>query len=135
MEWWILFRWQSWTDWSFFLFIFLLAAPTVAFLLSVMLFHEPLHEHADFKQHFYGNRRWFFALGALLPLLDLVDTALKGYAHFVAQGTIYPITLGLVTALSIIGAFSANEKYHKFFAVFFFVYMVAFISVNLNFLA
>jgi hypothetical protein len=134
MQWWILFLWQSWTTWNFFLFVFLLASPTVAFLLCVMLFHDPLSEHADFKQHFFGNRRWFFTLGALLPLLDLVDTTLKGFDHLVAQGIIYPITIGLVTSLSIVGAISSNEKYHKFFAVFFFVYMLGFISINLNIL-
>ena len=135
MQWWILFRWQNWTDWNFFLFVFLLASPTVAFLLTVMLFHDAPSEHSDFKQHFFGNHRWFFALGAVLPLLDLVDTWLKGYSHLVAQGVIYPITIGLVTALSIGGALTSNEKYHKFFAVFFFVYLLAFISLNLNVLA
>jgi hypothetical protein len=135
MQWWILFRWQGWTDWNFFLFVFLLASPTVAFLLCVMLFHEPLSEHADFKQHFYGNHRWFFVLGALLPPLDLIDTFLKGFEHLAAQGIIYPVTLGLVTSLSVVGAISDNEKYHKFFSVFFFVYMLAFITINLNLLA
>jgi len=132
LQWWILFRWASWTSWNFFLFVFLIASPTVGFLLCVMLFHEPLSEHADFKQHFYGNHRWFFSLGALLPPLDFIDTLWKGYSHLVAQGFIYPITLTLVTSLSIVGAITANEKYHKFFAVFFFVYLTAFVAMNLN---
>lgn len=132
LQWWILFRWQSWTDWNFFLFVFLLASPTVAFLMSVMLFHDPLTEHTEFRQHFYGNRRWFFTLGTLLPILDFVDTYLKGYAHLVAQGIIYPVTITLVTSLAIVGALSSNEKYHKFFSVFFFIYLLAFISINLN---
>jgi hypothetical protein len=135
MQWWILFRWQSWTEWNFFLFVFLLASPTVAFLMSVILFHDPLSEHTDFKQHFYRNHRWFFTLAAVLPLLDFVDTFLKGYAHLVAQGIIYPVTLGLVTSLSVVGAFTSNEKYHRFFAVFFFVYLLAFITINLNVLS
>ena len=135
MQWWILFRWQSWTDWNFFLFVFLLASPTIAFLLSVMLFHDPLSEHTDFKEHFYANRQWFFTLGAILPLLDVVDTALKGYTHFIAQGALYPVTIALVTSLSILGAITANERYHKFFSIFFFVYLSVFISINLNILA
>jgi hypothetical protein len=135
MQWWILFRWQNWTDWNFFLFVFLLASPTVAFLLCVMLFHDPISEHPDFKQHFFGNRRWFFTLGALLPALDLVDTYLKGYEHLMAQGIIYPITIGLVSTLSVAGALTNDERYHKFFAVFFFVYMLVFISLNLSLLS
>jgi hypothetical protein len=135
LEWWILFRWQSWTDWNFFLFVFLLASPTLAFLLSVMLFHDSPMEHGDFRQHFYGNRRWFFAISAVLPSLDFIDTWLKGPAHLAAQGTIYPVTLALVTGLSIVGAVTENEKYHKFFSVFFFVYILVFITINLNTLA
>ncbi len=132
LQWWILFRWQNWTDWNFFLFVFLLASPTVAFLLSVMLFHDSVSEGTDFKLHFYNNRRWFFTLATLLPPLDFIDTYLKGYAHLVAQGAIYPVTLAIVTGLSVVGAVTSNEKYHKFFAVFFFVYMLAFIAINLN---
>jgi len=135
LEWWILFRWQNWTEWNFFLFVFLLASPTVAFLLTVMLFHEPVSEHVDFKQHFYGNRRWFFALSAVLPALDFVDTYLKGPEHLAAQGTIYPVTLALVSSLCVVGAVTDNERYHKFFSIFFFVYILAFIAINLNGLA
>jgi hypothetical protein len=134
LEWWILFRWQSQTQWTFFLFLFLLASPTVVFLLCVMLFHDPLSEHADFKQHFYQSRRAFFALAALLGPLDFVDTWLKGYAHLVAQGPIYIVTIVLTTVLSITAASTDNEKYHKFYAVFFFIYILIFISVNLSLL-
>jgi hypothetical protein len=132
LQWWILFRWQSWTQWNFFLFVFLISSPTIAFLLSVLLFHDPLSEHTDFKEHFYGNHRWFFALAAVLPSLDFFDTLLKGYQHLVAQGVIYPITLTLMTGLSITGAVTTNEKYHKFYSIFFFVYMIGFIGINLN---
>ncbi len=135
LQWWILFRWQSWTDWNFFLFVFLLAAPTVAFLQSVMLFHDPLTEHTDFKQHFFENHRWFFVLAAILPPLDFIDTLLKGYSHLVAQGIIYPVTLAIITSMSVVGAIWSNEKYHKFFSVFFFVYLLAFIAINLNVLS
>lgn len=135
LEWWVLFRWQAQVEWTFFLFVFLLASPTIAFLLSVMLFHESLTEHLDFREHFYGNHRWFFTLGALLPPLDFVDTYLKGYEHLIAQGPIYIVTIVLVTSLSVIAAATKNEKYHKFFSIFFFVYILAFISINLSVLA
>jgi hypothetical protein len=135
MEWWILFRWSGWTNWNFFLYLFLIASPTVAFLLCVMLFPDPINELTDFKRHFYANRRWFFALAALLSPLDLIDTTLKSYDHLLAQGPIYIVTLTLTASLSIIAASTNNEKYHKFYSVFFFVYLLAFITINLNLLA
>ncbi len=132
LEWWILFRWQTQQEWTFFLFIFLLASPTVAFLLSVMLFHDPVNEHTDFKEHFYQNRRWFFTLASLLGPLDFLDTYLKGYSHLVAQGPLYLVTIALTTALSAIAAITDNEKYHRFYAIFFMLYILVFISINLS---
>lgn len=134
LQWWVLFLWQSQQQWSFFLFSFLLATPTVLFLLSVVLFHDPLKENTDFKEHYYENRAWFFGLAALIPPLDFVDTSLKGYAHLAAQGPIYIITIALMTILSIVAAANKNESYHRFFSVFFLVYILAFISLNLNIL-
>ena len=40
LTWWILFRWQSRTEWTFFLFVFLLLSPTISFLLTVLLFPD-----------------------------------------------------------------------------------------------
>ncbi len=132
LQWWILFRWQNEQNWNFFLFSFLLISPTITFLLSVILFHEPLPLSMDFKEHYFENHRAFFLLAAALPPLDAIDTLLKGYAHFVAQGTIYPVTLSLVFVLSIVAARTKNETYHKAFSVFFLVYILAFITINLN---
>ena len=134
LGWWILFRWQSQQEWTFFLFLFLLASPTVVFLLCVMLFHDTISEHTNFKQHFYQNRKWVFTLAALLGPLDFLDTYLKGYAHLVTQGPFYIVTIVLTTALSAVAATTDNENYHKFYEVFFLIYIIVFISINLNIL-
>jgi len=131
LSWWILFRWQSHEGWNFFLFIFLLLSLSVNFLLSVMLFPGAIKE-TDFKHYFYQNHRWFFALAAVLSVIDVADTLLKGYAHFQAQGLLYIVVVVTTFTLSIIGAVAKNEKYHKFFAVFFLLDILAFISINLN---
>ena len=132
LNWWVLFRWAPQQDWSFPLFIFLLLTPTVCFLLSVVLFPDLFDPIMDFKTHFYQDNRWFFALAAILPPLDFLDTALKGIPHLLAQGPIYLITIGLLTALSLVAAFTKNQTYHKIYAIFFLVYLSVFISVNLN---
>ena len=61
LNWWILFRWSTQHEWSFFLFLFVLLSPTVAFLLTVLLMPDPFEEGFDPKQHFYNNHRWFFS--------------------------------------------------------------------------
>jgi hypothetical protein len=135
LQWWVLFRWQAQEQWSFYLFLFLLANPTIVFLLTVILFPDKLTEKDDLKQHFYNHNRWFFALAAFLPFLDFIDTTLKGFEHLLAQGLIYFVTIPLISVLCIIGAATDNEKYHKFFSIFFMVYIMVFISINLASLA
>jgi hypothetical protein len=100
-----------------------------------MLFPERLSEKTDLKEQFYGRNRWFFALAAVLPPLNFVDTYLKGYEHLLAQGSLYIFTLVLVSTMCAIEAATDNEKYHKFFSVFFFVYIMDFMSINLSVLA
>jgi hypothetical protein len=134
LNWWILYRWHTQEEWTFFLFLFVLVSPVIAFLLSVLLFPEPLEDGLDLKANFYANHRWFFALAALLPPLDAVDTLLKGWAHFQAQGPLYVFTLLIVFVLSIIGASTRRERFHGFYAVFFLAYILAFIGINLRLL-
>jgi hypothetical protein len=135
LNWWILFRWQQQTQWTFFLFMFLLISPTITFLLSVLLFPNPIRENTDLDQHFYDNSRWFFILAALLPLVDLADTLLKGIPHFFEQGPFYIVTISLLTVLMVIALLTKKRWYHCFFAIFFLVYILVFISINLLVLA
>jgi len=132
--WWILFRWQGWVEWNYFLFLFLLASPIVTFLQAVLLFPESVEQDRDLKQYFFHNRRWFFVLGALLAPLDAIDTALKGWDHLSAQGLLYPITITLLFSLNLIAALTAREGFHKFYALLFLGYLILFIAINLRML-
>ncbi len=132
---WILFRWQGQQEWNFFLFSFLLLSPTITFLLSVILYPDITNQTIDYKTNFYVNSRWFFIIAAILPPLDLIDTLLKGYSHFLAQGPLYIITIILIFILSLIAAYTKNERFHKIYAVFFLIYLLIFISINLSILA
>jgi hypothetical protein len=134
LNWWVLFRWNSWTPWSFPLLMFLLLTPIVMFLQSVILFPEQFDEKMDIKKHFYEDNRRFFILAALLPPLDFLDTLLKGVPHLLAQGPIYLVTISLITVLSIVGILTKNQTYHKCCAVFFLIYISVFITINLNIL-
>jgi hypothetical protein len=134
LNWWILYRWRTFEVWTFFLFIFVLISPVIAFLLSVLLLPEPIESGMNLKSYFYDNARWFFNLAALLPLLDAVDTRLKGWEHFVSQGPLYVITIVLIFTLCVIGSRLKSELYHAAFAIFFLMYILIFISINLQIL-
>ncbi len=112
----------------------MLLSPIATFLLSVLLFPEPLEPGADLKQHFYSGHRWFFSIAASLPLIDAMDTLLKGQAHFAAQGPLYVLTICLLFVFSVTGAITKREGFHAAFGVFFFLYMLLFIAINLRLL-
>lgn len=133
--WWILFRWNGPREWSFFLFLFLLLSPTITFLLSVLLFPDQVEIGTDFRQHFFTNHRAFFALAAPLPLLDAADTLLKGWEHFQAQGMIYPVTILLLFGLNVLASRTRSERFHAGYAVFFMLYLLFFITINLRVLS
>ena len=132
LNWWILFRWQNQPEWNYFLFLFVLFSPIVCFLLTILLFPNHTEECCDMRNYFTENRRWFFLLAALLTPIDAGDTQHKGAAHFTAQDLIYIFTIALICALCVIGAYTKNEKYHKFFAVFFLAYILGYITINLR---
>jgi hypothetical protein len=65
----------------------------------------------------------------------VIDTALKGWQHFEAQGIMYVLTIALTFVLSLIAAATANERFHKFYALFLLGYLMLFIGVNLRVLS
>jgi hypothetical protein len=60
---------------------------------------------------------------------------LKGTEHFRAQGPLYVVFLAVVLVLMVIAARTRGAGSHALFAVFFLVYLIAFISINLCVLA
>ena len=122
VAWWIFYRWRHQSPWTFFLFIFLLISPTILYLASLLLFPRKgqIDESVDYKTHYYANHRAFFILFALFSPVDVVDTLLKGMPHFLAQGIVYPVSTALFLAGLITAAITRNERYHQFYAVFFF---------------
>ena len=123
VAWWIFYRWRNQQPWTFFLFLFVLISPTILFLASLLLFPSEgaLDQFIDYKKHFYANHRAFFAIFSMFTLVDIVDTLLKGIPHFLELGPQYVISNSLYFAGLATAAITRNERYHQFFALFFFV--------------
>ena len=77
--WWATFEWQDGGAWTFFSFLLFLGLPIGAYLLSVLLvpsLDDPTE--VDLRRSYFGNRRWFFGVLALLPLLSLLHERVHG---------------------------------------------------------
>ena len=78
-----------------------------------------LDDFVNYKTHYYSNHRVFFVLFAVFSPVDFVDTLLKGISHLVALGPLYFISSILFFAGLVIAAITRNERYHQWYAIFF----------------
>jgi len=119
VAWWVFYRWRFEHTWTFFLFVFVLISPTILYLCWLLLFpREGDVSVKDYKTHYYANHRAFFTVFALFVPVDVVDTLLKGVPHFVAQGPQYVVSGVILFSITVAGAITRNETYHKVLAIY-----------------
>jgi hypothetical protein len=123
IAWWIFYRWRNQQPWTFYLFVFVLISPTVLYLASLLLFprESDVDRASDYKTHYYANHRAFFILFGLFTPVDIVDSLLKGVPHFLALGPAYFVSGVLYFAGLMTAAITRNQRYHEFYAIFFFL--------------
>jgi hypothetical protein len=130
--WWTAYRWRIIERWTFPLFLWLLLAPTLLYLISSLLIpdHEERQSIVHWQAYFFDNHRRIFLLLALIFPLDLIDTVLKGADHFRAQGPLYLATMVLWTVLCLTAAFTKRKMFHAVFSLFFLVYNLVFVGAT-----
>ncbi len=130
--WWMDYRWRSNDHWTFLLFIWVLLLPTILYLISSLLFPDQDDEPiTHWEAYFYENHRDIFLVYALIFPIAMVDTLLKGAAHFRAQGPFYVMTMVLGFTLCLIAAFTKRRLYHACFAVIFLIANLIFVGITL----
>jgi cell division protein FtsW (lipid II flippase) len=131
--WWVAYRWRAQQHWTFFLFLWLILSPTILYLISALLFpdSDEARTVTDWQSYYYENHRDIFVLYALIFPIDLIDTLLKGVAHFKAQGPVYLGTMVLWFALLLVAAFIRRKRYHAFLAILFMIYNVLLLGTSL----
>ncbi len=108
--WWWEFALSRLPSLTFGTFIFLIVYALTLFLLCALLFPEDLDEYADYEDYFLNRRRWFFGLFALIFVLDVVDTALKGPARWNHYSADYLIQVPLGLGLCLVASLWANKR-------------------------
>ena len=124
--WWFEFRLSTTAEWTFTLYVFVLAYAFVIYLWCAFLFPRDLAGYDGFKDYFYSRRRWFFGLGLAGQAIDVVDTLSKGFAHFRSLGLTYPIGISGLSLLFLIAMRTRNERYHGALAIFSVLYLIAY---------
>jgi hypothetical protein len=125
--WW----WEFWltaiTAWTYDFYVFLIAYAVLLYFLCALLFPDNVDEYGGYEEYFISRRRWFFGLLALTFVFDLVDTLLKGEAHFERYGIEYLVRTPAAVALCVAAMVVANRRFHAAFLAASLVYQVSWI--------
>ncbi|MGV8854919.1 MAG: hypothetical protein ACOH2L_09715 [Devosia sp.] len=130
--WWWQFALFHLDSWTFGVFFFLIAYTIVLFLLAALLFPDNLAEYAGYEDFFLQRRRWFFGLFAVSLVFDLIDTMLKGQAHWDRFGVEYYVQVPLGLALCALAIWTANRWFHLSLVGLQLIYQLSWISRLFN---
>jgi hypothetical protein len=130
--WWWEFKLIEISYWSFQLYFFVVFYAVLFFLLCALLFPDSTDDYSGYESYFFSRRRWFFGILALNFSADLVDTLVKGIAHFEALGLEYPIRTGSLIALCLIAMFVRNRLFHAAFMASTFIYQLSWVISDLD---
>jgi hypothetical protein len=125
--WWWEFALFTISDWSFGIFLFLIGYAVALFLLAALLFPDRIDEYEGYEDFFLKRRHWFFGLFAVTFVLDVIDTMIKGQAHFDKFSTEYFIQVPIGILLCAIAIWTANRHFHRGLVVLHLLYQLSWI--------
>jgi len=124
--WWSMYGMRGYAKWTFMQFSMVLLQPIVLFLLAVLVFPSPSSPSQTLHDHFFQQRRWFFAL--LLTLL--VISLLKDLSR---SGSLpEPLNIGFHMAGIVaagLGFALKNERIHHWLGYLVLLSFVAYIAI------
>jgi hypothetical protein len=114
-------------SWTFGKYLFLIGYSTALFLMCALLFPDSMLDYKSYEDFFISRRTWFFGLLAATFVLDVIDTLLKGEAHFAHFGHEYLLRTPIFLALCIAAIFTTNRTFHILFVAAALAYQVSWI--------
>ena len=109
-SWWSAFSWHNVPNWYYRQTWFVMLNPLLVTMAAQLLPPDWEDRPVDFHKTYYKNHRLIYGMLAFYPLIDILDSALKGAAHFRALGALYPI---VCVALAMFFATAALAKSRK----------------------
>ncbi len=131
--WWVLYRWRMLTNWTFFFFLWVTFPAVLFYLAASILFPGELEKTGspDWHDYYYKNRRGFFLVFGVMAPIDIVDSLLKGWQHFLDLGPLYLPFTALWFGGSMLAAITRNERYHAGWALAFPLLMSSWMALAL----
>lgn len=117
--WWFTFVLAEESQWTFPMFVFLLAYSTLLFFLMALLFPEGVPADHNYRTQFMRNRVWFFGVLLLFLCFDVFDYIVKDYKDVsIIDHLPYAAFAGPLIVLSLFALRTDNLLFHRVFAVY-----------------
>jgi hypothetical protein len=128
--WWWEYRLAGIAAWSFESYLFVIAYASLYFLLAALLFPDDVREYGSYEGYWIARRRWFFGLIALITLMDVVDTSLKGAGRWLALGAAYDVRIAVMLLICGVGAAVSRRSAQMGLVLAALVYQAAYFAVE-----
>lgn len=133
--WWFEFGLSSLRRWTFEIYLFLILYAAIFAVLAALLFPDRMDEYKGFEDYFQSRRQWFYGFLALIFILDLIDTRIKGVEYFRSFGIEYPLRQAAFALCSIIAIFVPSKRYQAAFVTVGVIYQLIWILRQFEVLA
>ncbi|MET3924647.1 hypothetical protein [Devosia sp. 2618] len=110
--WWWEFALYHLQVWTFATTFFLITYAICLFLLAAVLSPDSVSDYEGYEDFFLKRRKWFFGLFAVVAVLDVIDTVMKGSDHLALMGPGYILQSPAGLIVCLIGFTSSNRGVH-----------------------
>jgi hypothetical protein len=124
--WWWEFRLGEVRQWTFELYLFVIAYCAAWYLLCVLLFPDDVREFGSYENYLLQRRAGFFGMLALVTLLDLGDTAIKGHSRWQMLGEAYWVHTAVMLAVAGMGIALRQRRAHLVLALIALAYQASY---------
>ncbi|MHA6206000.1 hypothetical protein ACXU4B_16360 [Dyella soli] len=128
--WWWEFRLTEVPTWTFESYLFVITYCALYLMLPALLFPDDIREFGSYENYLIQRRARFFGLIALVTVMDVIDTSIKGRARWHTLGIAYPIHIVVLLVACVLGATLQRKRPHLVLALFALVHQVAYFVIE-----
>lgn len=125
--WWWEFRLSYVAAWSFNVYFFITLYALFLYLLCAFTFSISAAGYPSYRDYFYSRRHWFFGVLAMVFVVDLLDTWIKGAEYFHSFGIEYPLRNISHILLCLLAIIIKSPKFHGTLVIVVLTYQISWI--------
>lgn len=130
--WWFEFYLHELVQWTFEAYLFVIFFASIHFLACALLFPDSMEGYSGYEDYFMSRRSWYFGILIVIFIVDFIDTAMKGMAHFGSLGPEYPFRNLFLIGIAALGIYLRRPRAQLVLVCLALVCQIAFILVQFD---